>query len=619
MSKTRASAFGLIILMVATTSWAAPVPDTGQTKCYDIKGNAIICPSPDQAIYGQDANFCIYPMSYSKLDDSGVSLQDSAASWTMVKDNVTGLIWEMKTNLDGVMNFSDLHDADNLYYWHDSNPVTNGGNAGTPGNGMNTEDFIKALNDTRYGGYTDWRLPTIKELTYLVKYSMPYPEPTLESRYFPNTQPSFYWSSNTYTEFTGYAWGVDFSIGYNNGYFKDESETHYIRAVRGGQSGSSGNPAMGSLDALNSGGMDHRFTDDGSYTNNGDGTVTDSSTNLMWQQSTPDISMTWKEALNYCKTLNLGNHTDWRLPTIKELHSLVDYSQYDSAIDTTYFPDTTSDFYWSATTDSGSSDYTWGVDFYDGYDYNDGYKHDRYYIRAVRGGQCGSTATLDGNLLLHAPYLSNANPTSGNQLYWADFVYEFDPIHPAMVIFKWTNIGIITDPSYLCATSTFTDDLKIHIPDVLFPDGITHLWLDMEYSPALSAEGNVSFIATDFGVISECGSSATMDDNLLLHIPHLSYNDPMSGTLLYWADFVYEFNPTYPSFILFKKTNTGLTNNAPYLCETSTLTKDLKIHIPDVLLSDASTHLWLDLEYNPALSTEESACFMVTSYGPKPN
>ena len=156
-----------------------------------------------------------------------------------------GLIWEMKTNKDGVKNYNDPHDADNTYTWYDSNPATNGGNAGTPGNGTDTEDFIKALNDAHYGGYSDWRLPTIKELAYIVNYSIPYPGPTIDTGYFPNTQSSFYWSSTTYAYGTDYAWGVYFDYGYDG--YGNKSNGYYVRAVRGGQSGSLGNLALGHL------------------------------------------------------------------------------------------------------------------------------------------------------------------------------------------------------------------------------------------------------------------------------------------------------------------------------------------------------------------------------------
>jgi len=91
------------------------IPDTGQTKCYDTAGTEIPC-----AGTGQDGEFSINPMSYTKLDASGNALAASAASWVMVKDNVTGLIWEVKQNKDGVENYSNPHDADNTYTWYNS-------------------------------------------------------------------------------------------------------------------------------------------------------------------------------------------------------------------------------------------------------------------------------------------------------------------------------------------------------------------------------------------------------------------------------------------------------------------------------------------------------------------
>ena len=60
--------YGLFaLLLFAPPTWPAPVPDTGQTSCYDVAGNVITCPSPGQPLYGQDANYSINPMSYTEV------------------------------------------------------------------------------------------------------------------------------------------------------------------------------------------------------------------------------------------------------------------------------------------------------------------------------------------------------------------------------------------------------------------------------------------------------------------------------------------------------------------------------------------------------------------------
>ena len=74
-----------------------------------------------------------------------------------------------------------------------------------------------------------------------------------------------------------------------------------------------------------------------SYTDNGDGTVTDNVTGLMWQQTPADYGMSWQEAADYCESLQLAGYDDWRMPTTKELFSISDFSQGWPYLDTTYF------------------------------------------------------------------------------------------------------------------------------------------------------------------------------------------------------------------------------------------------------------------------------------------
>ena len=158
-----------------------------------------------------------------------------------------------------------------------------------PGVAQILEDFINDLNDANFGGYSDWRLPTVKELATLIKYSIASPGPTIDTVYFPDTYQSEYWSSTTYALYNDWAWGVTFYYGYDSNYYR-KSESHYVRAVRGG--GQSG-----------------------AFTDNGNGTITDTATGLMWQKGSSSSDHTWEEALSYCERLNLGGYTDWRLPT----------------------------------------------------------------------------------------------------------------------------------------------------------------------------------------------------------------------------------------------------------------------------------------------------------------
>ena len=176
---------GLALLAFSSSAQAWPPPDTGQKKCYNDTVE-IACPSPGADFYGQDAQYT-KPRSYTDLGNG------------IIRDNVSGLMWQKAT-------------APGTYTWDEAKTYCAG----------------RSL-----GGYSDWRLPTIKELTTLVDSNIPYPGPTINTVYFPDTVASYYWSSTTDADYSSYAWYVYFSYGGIGSYSK--SYLYYVRAVRSGQ------------------------------------------------------------------------------------------------------------------------------------------------------------------------------------------------------------------------------------------------------------------------------------------------------------------------------------------------------------------------------------------------
>ncbi len=324
----------LTIVLFPVSIIAGPLPDTGQTKCYDNSGE-ITCPAPGETFYGQDGNYLINPPSYTKLDANGNDLSDDATEWVMVRDNVTGLIWEVKTD-DG-----SIHDKDESYTWQNAQDV-----------------FIAELNSQKLGGFQDWRMPTVKELAPIVSPGERYP--AAETSFFPRTQKSLYWSKTTYASNSAEAWFIEFNDGEINR--ANKSNSYHVRAVRGGFFGATNK-----------------------FVINSNKTVTDTSTGLMWQQEN-EFFAGWGSALLYCENLSLAGYDDWRLPTIKELQSIVGHEFYGPSIDSEAFPVAKSAHYWSSTTKGQFYQMSWRTTFYHGEIGGDN-KPDNYYVRAVRGGQ----------------------------------------------------------------------------------------------------------------------------------------------------------------------------------------------------------------------------------------
>ncbi len=125
------------------------------------------------------------------------------------------------------------------------------------------------------------------------------------------------------------------------------------------------------------------------FTDNGDGTITDHKTGLMWEKDTRG-SMPWQEAMDSCAALSLAGYTDWRLPVFEELLSIVDYNQCDPSCDSVLKARSVG--YWSSSTYRTDKNGAWGVYFHNGDAYA-AYKMYSSFVRAVRSGAVNGTDT----------------------------------------------------------------------------------------------------------------------------------------------------------------------------------------------------------------------------------
>ena len=178
--------------------------------------------------------------SFTKLDSSGNALAASATEWSCVLDNVTGLIWEVKTDDGG------LRDKDDSYNWYNTDPETNGGAVGYADDDgdicygydssdastyCNTEAFTARVNAVGLCGAKDWRLPTRLELRSIVDLSRT--RRSIDSNYFPNTRSSSYWSASPVADSSDDAWRLYFYVGYDGSSYR--SDSYHVRLVRSGQ------------------------------------------------------------------------------------------------------------------------------------------------------------------------------------------------------------------------------------------------------------------------------------------------------------------------------------------------------------------------------------------------
>ena len=353
MKRTIITALGPVCVVLAAcglgqaqTKVTAPAParavavpygivGTGQAKCYD-NSREIAAPKAGEAFYGQDAQHVGIGPSYT-LSADGLTVQDG----------VTGLTWQRSpdTNGDGVLSSSDKLTL------------------------KQAQAQPAKLNAAKFAGFDDWRLPTVKELYSLILFSGVDSAPTADAASktpFIDTKVFKFaygdakageraidsqWATSTvYVANPNQMFGVNFADGRIKGYGTSMpgrgEKTFFTLCVRG-------NPSYGKND----------------FHDQGDGTISDRATGLMWSKADSGKGMNWEAALAWAQGKNkekyLG-HEDWRVPNAKELESIVDYTRAPQAADparrgpaidpvfqTTKLADGEYPFFWSSTTHVG--------------------------------------------------------------------------------------------------------------------------------------------------------------------------------------------------------------------------------------------------------------------------
>jgi hypothetical protein len=266
-------------------------------------------------VRGEDRDYERNPMSFSISEDGKI-----------VIDNNTGMMWERHLNWQWEKTTPPKGNwrPQDVFSYKDGEPRRRPYHEGV--------QYCKQL---RLGGFDDWRMPNMKEGHTIAHYAAA--RPTIHMRYFKDVDPGIpgygdrgkggMWAGPIAPDHNNSGWHLGFIDGHFMGYPRGGYKT--TRCVR----------------ADNLGGY---FLPD--YTVNGDGTVTENVARLMWVQDARSGLLDWEESLQYCEDLQFAGYSDWKLPSNKEMTSIVDLTRQKPALDAEVFPDTDyKAFYWSRT------------------------------------------------------------------------------------------------------------------------------------------------------------------------------------------------------------------------------------------------------------------------------
>ncbi len=253
-----------------------------------------------------------------------------------VEDSKTGLVWQQAD--DGVRRS-----------WNDAEP------------------YCESLN---LAGHDDWRLPRIDELLTIMDHTRNYPalDPIFAGGFY-------YWSGSPFAADSDRAWLANFGAGNIGAYEKTESYNTFVRCVRRG-------PFWASVPA------DRMIKSE--YT------ATDTYHGLTWMTGHQYGWGTgsWEDTKKFCEGIEMGGYSDWRLPTVEELRTIIDFTIDDVSWNRRIFgASPTTPFYWTATEYPDDSDSAYYINFGGGYLIIDG-KFNARHARCVRGGEVEPPGSL---------------------------------------------------------------------------------------------------------------------------------------------------------------------------------------------------------------------------------
>jgi hypothetical protein len=289
---------------------------------------------------GTDPTWADWPMP-----NTGSDVQSGApnpASYTdngdgTVTDNVTGLMWQQALTTAGTLSGSPGNDS--------------ASSAGAKANAMLWSGAASTCQSLALAGHADWRMPTIIELMSIVDTGLP---SAMDSRVFPD--PSIAADQDAL-----FMSGTPDVAGQTVANMSSWTPSWWLVHSLGGQVGVGSASTGASLD-FRCVRAPRPIAPSCRYTYPGPDIVLDTRTNLTWQRPASSL-LTHPDALTYCAGLNLTG-AGWRLPTVKELMTIVDYTAGSPIVDATAFPSTPTDNqYWSSTANSAPSGQFWTIWF----------------------------------------------------------------------------------------------------------------------------------------------------------------------------------------------------------------------------------------------------------------